>query len=89
MSDVLPLEELFHSLSRDRESSESGEQIQALKPYGIGIDTHSKFISVCVLIKTGNCVRRWEHDFTTDWHDLLAAREWALRTIITRISNLN
>lgn len=55
--------------------------IKVIDTYGVGIDTHSKFIQVCVLCHERNEVRRYERDFTTDWDDLLAARQFVLETI--------
>lgn len=34
--------------------NEVGEEINRTKDYGIGIDCHSRFIQVCVLIKQGS-----------------------------------
>lgn len=37
----------------DTPAGEEAQEVQQiLFPYGIGIDTHSKFIQVCVLIQT-------------------------------------
>lgn len=54
---------------------------QVLDLYGVGVDTHSKFIQVCVLINKDNEVQRHEREFTTDWTDLKAAAEWIRVTI--------
>jgi len=61
--------------------------VKNLKPYGIGIDTHKRFIQVCVLIHSAHCeagsgggggLLQSEHEFSTDWSDLTAAKQWAL-----------
>jgi transposase len=44
-------------------------------PYGIGIDVHSRFIQVCVLIRTENKVLRSEYEFQCLWPELLKCRE--------------
>lgn len=54
---------------------------QVLLPYGVGIDTHSKFIQVCVLVTVRKEVRRFERSFHTDWPDLKAAHDWVLNIL--------
>ena len=54
-----------------------------LHPYGVGIDVHSKFIQVCVLLVpvlgvADAQVLRWEKDFPTTWKSLLEAHAWVL-----------
>jgi transposase len=53
-----------------------------LHPYGVGIDTHSKFIQVCVLYRDAAIIRRAEKSFPTDWPNLTAARDWTLKTLV-------
>lgn len=60
------------------------EPIQALKDYGVGIDTHSKFIAVCVLVKEGYNVIKYERDFPTSWKALKEARNWVVDVIRTK-----
>ena len=60
---------------------QEGEVIQALRDYGVGIDTHSKFIQVCVLVKIGGEVHKFEQGFGTGWNQILIAREWIHKTI--------
>jgi transposase len=52
------------------------EVAQVLQPYGVGIDTHSKFIAVCVLRNNGGVVDRHERQFKTDWPSMRRARDW-------------
>ncbi len=49
-----------------------------VNPYGVGIDVGSKSVAVCVLIHRRQMVSRFEHEFSTDWCDLTAARTWIL-----------
>jgi len=58
------------------DKNKSGTVEQLLFPYGVGIDTHSKFIAVCILIRDGNEVRRSEQQFTTDPSGLRDALQW-------------
>jgi hypothetical protein len=50
--------------------------VQVLKPYGVGIDTHSKFIAVCVMRQKGGAVVKSEGQFSTEWKSLLEGRDW-------------
>jgi transposase len=50
--------------------------VQVLQPYGVGIDTHSKFIAVCVMLQRARAVVKFEAEFKTEWARLIAAREW-------------
>lgn len=52
-----------------------------LHPYGVGIDTHSKFIQVCVLYRDSQKIRRSEKSFPTDWPGLNAALAWTLNAL--------
>ena len=49
---------------------------QVLHPYGVGIDVHSKFIQVCVLVNAGDQVHRHESPFQTTWPEFDRALEW-------------
>jgi hypothetical protein len=56
---------------------------QILYPYGVGVDTHSRFIQACVLKVSPDgtdrkSVVRLEAEFKTDWRSLLKARDWVL-----------
>jgi transposase len=67
-------------MSGEKESPKSSGQedgpVQVLQPYGVGIDTHSKFIAVCVMRQRGRAVVKFEAQFKTDWASLLEARKW-------------
>ena len=60
--------------------------VQVLQPYGVGIDTHSKFIQVCVVFqhtddKGRTTVRRKEKAFPTHWNSLVLAKQWVLEIL--------
>ncbi len=59
-----------------------------IRPYGVGIDTHSKFIAVCVLIKKDGDVVRFEKNFPTAWASMLAARDWVLSKLASVLPHL-
>ena len=60
---------------------EEGIEVQQTKSYGVGIDTHSKFIQVSVLVKRDMKFYEYRHEFPTDWNSLVDARSWVLRII--------
>jgi hypothetical protein len=62
---------------------EEGIEIQHTKSYGIGIDCHSKFIQVSVLVKRELRIYEYRHEFTTAWSDICAANTWAKSVIST------
>ena len=74
-------DQLLESLTAKPEKNaeqqlEGAEAAQMLKPYGVGIDTHSKFIAVCVLKRRGDKIFRSEKDFGTEWLRLKEAASW-------------
>ena len=60
---------------------EEGIEVQQTKSYGVGIDTHSKFIQVSVLVKRDLKFFEYRHEFPTDWQSLVNAKSWALQVI--------
>ena len=65
----------------ERAESEQESPVQVLRPYGVGIDTHSKFIAVCVMRQKGSLVVKSEAQFSTEWESLLEARRWITNTL--------
>ena len=49
-----------------------------VKEYGIGIDCHSKFIEVCIRYRNGELIQKSQSHFSTEWKDLIAARDWCI-----------
>ena len=60
---------------------DQGKEIQDLQSFGIGIDVHSKFIQVCVLVKHDLRIFEYNKDFTTDWFGLKKAKRWAVSVV--------
>ena len=54
-------------------------------PYGIGIDCHSRFIQVCILIRTEEKIKRVENEFSVLWPILEQAKQWILE-VLTKYS---
>jgi hypothetical protein len=78
----------FVNLNADHPEVEPVD-VQVISPYGVGIDTHSKFIQVCVMYQHTDAkgvvtVRQREKEFSTHWQDLIAARRWILSTLGTK-----
>jgi len=67
---------LSHPPIGDGEHTELDEAY-SLRPYGVGIDTHKKFIQVCVLVRTEHGVKRMDRTFNTTWASLCEAAEFA------------
>jgi transposase len=53
-------------------------------PYGVGIDCHSKFIAVCVLVQVGCEVIRLEREFGAHHQSLCEARDWVIAVLRNR-----
>lgn len=61
-----------------------GEEVQTTKAYGVGIDTHSKFIYVTVLVKENFTVMKYDRTFPTTWECLNNAREWIKEILMSK-----
>lgn len=53
-----------------------------LHKYGVGVDCHSRFFQVCVLIPNGTEIIKIEQKVLALWPDLRAAKTWLLRTLM-------
>ena len=58
-----------------------GEEIQPLYPYGVGIDCHRDFIEICIMLKEGDSIHKYEGTFETSWEQLKKACEWVITLI--------
>ena len=67
-----------------RSADDIGDDIEYVKEYGIGIDCHSKFIEVCVRYHSGSGIRKAQAHFSTNWDDLVAARDWCFDVLRTK-----
>ena len=52
-----------------------------LLPYGVGIDTHKKFIQVCILCRKGQKIQSTEFEFPTTRQGLESARTAVQKTL--------
>ena len=55
--------------------------------YGVGIDCHSRFIQVCILVKSDANILRFDREYTTDWKDLCEAREWVCSVLASNLAD--
>ena len=63
---------------------DGSETINLLYDYGVGIDTHRDFIQVCVYVRQGDLIKKYESERRTSWPGLLEACEWTKNTIIAK-----
>ena len=65
----------------ERLSAQDGAEVRPMQDYGVGIDTHKDFIQVCVLVRQGNAIKRYESEYATAWASMVSAGEWARNVI--------
>ena len=83
----LNLSDLIHnpsSVIEDFNEIPDNTETEYIKEYGIGIDCHSKFIEVCVRYRCGKLIHKAQSTFTTEWDNLVAARDWCLTVLKTK-----
>lgn len=61
--------------------TDHAQTAQVLHPYGVGVDVHSRFIQVCVVVNAGTEVHRHERRFQTTWPEFARALEWIKGTL--------
>jgi Transposase len=61
--------------------TEKGQPSLALHRYGVGVDCHSRFFQVCVLIPEGTGLVKIERTVPALWPELRAAKAWVLHTL--------
>lgn len=64
-------------------SEAKGEEVHDAKPYGIGIDTASKFIDVTVLVQANSKCMAYYRRWSSDWNSVVAAKAWAVGVVET------
>jgi transposase len=58
-----------------------GQPSLTLHRYGVGVDCHSRFFQVCILIPEGAEILKVERKVPATWPELRAAKDWALETL--------
>ena len=61
--------------------SDFGKEVQRTKDYGCGIDVHSAFIQVSVLVKSELSIFEFRKQFDTTWESITKAKEWIIDII--------
>ena len=61
---------------------EKGQPSLTLHRYGVGVDCHSRFFQICILIPEGTEIVRIERHGPALWPELRAAKAWLLQTLI-------
>ena len=62
--------------------ADNGKEIRYTRDYGVGLDVHSKFIEVNVLVKNNLSVFEYHKSFKTDWASVNKANQWVVDTIV-------
>lgn len=72
------------SVVTDFNKLSDNSDVEYVKEYGIGIDCHSKFIEVCIRYRNGIHIQKSQAHFSTQWTDLIAARDWCITVLKTK-----
>lgn len=59
-----------------------GQPSYGLHAYGVGVDCHSGFFQICLLIPNGRELQQFEMKVEALWNDLRAAQSWVLRALL-------
>jgi transposase len=65
-------------------SDGKGQSSLTLHRYGVGVDCHSRFFQVCLLIPDGTLIVKLECRVPALWPELCAAQAWVLRELLER-----
>jgi hypothetical protein len=65
-------------------SDGKGQSSLTLHRYGVGVDCHSRFFQVCLLIPDGTLIVKLECRVPALWPELRAAQAWVLRELLER-----
>lgn len=64
-------------------SPDDGVEVIPTKDYGIGIDCHSRFLEIIVLVKRGSDFFEYCHEVDTSWDSIKQAHTWAIHVLGT------
>ena len=70
--------------AQEKLNVEDGAEVRPFYDYGVGVDTHRDFIQVCVLVRQGDAIKRYESEHLTAWENLVGAGKWARRVIMEK-----
>ena len=64
-------------------SPDDGVEVMPTKEYGIGIDCHSRFLEIIVLVKRGSDFFEYCHEVDTGWDSIKEAYTWVIHVLGT------
>ena len=70
-------------------SEGTGQSSLPLHRYGVGVDCHSRFFQICVLIPQGTEILRWERTMPALWPELCATKAWVLQSLMEHGLNIS
>lgn len=73
-----------NSVVEDFNELPDDDDAEYVKEYGIGMDCHSRFIEVCIRYRNGKLIQKSQATFSTQWKDLVAARDWCIAVLKTK-----
>lgn len=59
-----------------------GQSSLSLHRYGVGVDCHSRFFQVCVLIPTSSQILKIERRVPASWPEIRAAKSWVVQSLL-------
>ena len=63
--------------------TDGGIEVMPTRDYGVGIDCHSRFLEINVLVKRGQSFFEYCREVPTDWNSLKSARVWVTHVLRT------
>lgn len=63
--------------------ADDGVEVMPTRGYGVGIDCHSRFLEINVLVKRGQSFFEYCREVPTDWNSIKSAHEWAIHVLQT------
>lgn len=58
-----------------------GQRSQELNQYGVGVDCHSAFFQICLLIPDNGELKKFERKVPARWNELRAAQAWLVQVL--------
>ena len=62
---------------------DDGVEVMPTRDYGVGIDCHSRFLEINVLVKRGPSFFEYCREVSTDWNAIKSAHEWVIHVLRT------
>ena len=62
---------------------DDGVEVMPTRDYGVGIDCHSRFLEINVLVKRGPSFFEYCREVSTDWDAIKSAHDWVIHVLRT------